>query len=156
MLDFGNDQDFIKNYEQLKSSRKMAKLYNCSRKSITNHASKIGYDYSKNKERKISLISPEKVYELYLQLESLEKVGKQYNCSGTSVGNYLKQAGYSIKNAKQKLSEIPTEEFIEKYNELKSAEKVGKFYGCSSTAVLNRAHKIGYDPNSNKNYKKFS
>lgn len=153
MLDFGTEQDFIKNYEQLKSSRKMAELYNCSRKSITNHATKIGYDYSKNKEKKISLIPPEEVYELYLQLGSLEKVGKQYNCSGTSVGNYLKQTGYQVKNAKQKLSDIPAEEFIEKYNELKSAEKMGKFYGCSSTAVLNHAHKIGYDPNSNKDYK---
>ena len=45
-----NKEEFIKNYQQLKSSRKMAELYNCDRKTITAFAKKIGYDYSNNKE----------------------------------------------------------------------------------------------------------
>lgn len=35
-----NKEEFIKNYQQLKSSRKMAKLYNCNRKTITEFAKK--------------------------------------------------------------------------------------------------------------------
>ena len=36
-IDFGSDENFIKNYEQLKSSRKMAELYHCNKTSILNH-----------------------------------------------------------------------------------------------------------------------
>ena len=38
--DFGEDEVFIKNYQELKSSRKMGELYNCSKKTILNHAKK--------------------------------------------------------------------------------------------------------------------
>ena len=38
-----NKEEFIKNYQQLKSSRKMAELYNCNRNTITAFAKKIGY-----------------------------------------------------------------------------------------------------------------
>lgn len=54
MIDFGSDEEFIENYKKLKSSRKMGELYNCDKKSITTHAKKIGYDYSSNKEIKIT------------------------------------------------------------------------------------------------------
>ena len=43
MIDFGKDEDFIANYEKLKSSRKMGELYGCDKSSITAHAKKIGY-----------------------------------------------------------------------------------------------------------------
>ena len=33
-IDWGTDEDFIKNYEKLKSSRKMGELYNCNKTSI--------------------------------------------------------------------------------------------------------------------------
>ena len=45
MIDFGSNEEFIKNYQQLKSSRKMAELYSCSKGTIVKHAQKIGYDY---------------------------------------------------------------------------------------------------------------
>ena len=48
MIDFGKNEDFIKNYQLLKSSRKMAELYHCDKKTILSHAKKIGYDYSNN------------------------------------------------------------------------------------------------------------
>ncbi|MBR3673920.1 MAG: hypothetical protein IKN65_06550 [Clostridia bacterium] len=53
-INFGSNEDFIKNYENLKSSRKMAELYNCNKTSILNHAKKIGYDVNSNKEYKLS------------------------------------------------------------------------------------------------------
>ena len=61
MINFGDDITFIKNYQELKSSRKMGQLYNCDKSSIINHAKKIGYDYSNNKEIKISKIPVEEV-----------------------------------------------------------------------------------------------
>jgi len=53
-INFGSDEEFIKNYENLKSSRKMAELYNCNKTSILNHAKKINYDVSSNKKYKLS------------------------------------------------------------------------------------------------------
>lgn len=41
-----NDEEFVENYKRLKSSRKMAKLYGCDKKTITTHAKEINYDYS--------------------------------------------------------------------------------------------------------------
>ena len=65
MINFGDDKSFIENYERLKSSRKMGELYGCDKKTITAHAKKIGYDYGKNKELKISTVPIEQVIEDY-------------------------------------------------------------------------------------------
>jgi hypothetical protein len=61
-IDFGTNESFIENYQKLKSSRKMSELYGCNKTTILNHAKKIGYDVSGNKERKISTIPPEEVF----------------------------------------------------------------------------------------------
>lgn len=153
-IDFGTNESFIENYQKLKSSRKMSELYRCGKTTILNHAKKIGYDVSGNKERKISTIPPEEVFQLYETLGSCDKIGELYNCSGTAVRNYLNKYGYETNlNLGAKLKDISDEEFIETYEELKSAEQVGKKFGCSATAILNHAKKIGYDVNSNKTYK---
>lgn len=153
MINFGDDKEFIENYQRLKSSRKMATLYNCSRNSITSHAKKIGYDYSKNKERKITSIPLDEVIAAYEELQSANRVGERYSCSGTSVRKYLINNGYELQRFDNKLTVIPDDEFINIYNQLKSAEKVGEYFHCSGTAVLNHAKKIGYDVNSCKAYK---
>lgn len=152
MIIFENDEEFISNYEKLKSSRKMGILYHCDRKTITAHAKKIGYDYSKHKERKISTANPEVVISLYKELGSCEKVGEHFNCSATAVNNYLKKIGYFL-NPPGKLSKISDEEIISLYKKLQSAEKVGEKLSCSGTAILQRLHKIGYDIEGNKTYK---
>lgn len=152
MIDFGSNETFIKNYQELKSSRKMGELYKCDRRYITAHAKKIGYDYSVHKERKISKIPPEEVYKLYLELKSCKKVGELFNCSGTAVLNYLNKNNYSLL-PQGKLSLISDEKFVSLYNELKSAKKVAQKLNCSDTAIINHAKKIGYDINSNKEYK---
>ena len=153
MIDFGNNETFIENYKKLKSSRKMGELYGCSKNSITKHAKKIGYDYSQNKEVKITNVPVEQVYLEYLELKSCKKVGEKYGCSDTAVRNYLISNGYELTNFNSKLSSVTEKEFIDAYNELKSAQKMGEKYNCSSTAILNYAQKIGYDTNSNKHYK---
>ena len=48
-VNFGSDENFIANYEKLKSSRKMAELYNCAKTTILRHAKEIGYDVNSNK-----------------------------------------------------------------------------------------------------------
>ena len=37
MVDFGSNETFIENYQKLKSSRKMAELYKCSKNTITKY-----------------------------------------------------------------------------------------------------------------------
>ena len=143
MIDFGKDEDFIANYEKLKSSRKMGELYGCDKSSITAHAKKIGYNYSSNKERKITLIPIEQVIRDYEELQSTNKVGEKYGCSGTSVRNYLLKNGYSLTNFQAKLRDVSDEEFIKIYNELNNTAKVAKYYNCSTTTIKNKANKLG-------------
>lgn len=46
IIDWGDDNDFIENYNRLRSSRKMAKIYGCDKVSVLSHAKKIGFDTS--------------------------------------------------------------------------------------------------------------
>ncbi len=153
-IDLGSDEDFIKNYQQLKSSRKMGELYNCTKGVILRHAKEIGYDPSGNKEIKLPINHPEEVIQLYEQLQSATAVGEYYHCSGTAVLNLLKKHNYTIINpTKDTFFNITDDEFILSYEELKSAKKMGERYGCSATAILNHAKKINYNPLDNKEYK---
>ena len=54
IINWGTDEEFIKKYEELKSSRKMGEFYNCDKTSVLNHAKKIGYDIKSNKQYKLS------------------------------------------------------------------------------------------------------
>lgn len=152
MINFGDDITFIKNYQELKSSRKMGQLYNCDKSSIINHAKKIGYDYSNNKEIKISKIPIKEVIQKYEELQSLKQVGEYYGCSGTAVRNYLIKNNYSnIENKKEKFKNVTQEEFIKnceknEYNTL----KIAKLYNCSTTSVLNYCKKINYNLESKR------
>lgn len=151
-IDFGANEDFIQRYQELKSSRKMAEYYNCDKTSVLTHAKKIGYNYSGNKEIKITNIPLDQVIKEYEELQSTEKVGQKHGCSGTAVRNYLISNGYKLKNYQAKMQNVQKEDFIADYEQLKSAYKMGKKYNCSSTTILNYAKKIGYDPNQNKEY----
>ena len=147
-----NKEEFIKNYQQLKSSRKMAELYNCNRNTITAFAKKIGYDYSNNKEIKITAVPPEQIIQLYNEVKNCQVIANQYNCSGTSVRNYLISLGVELKNINNKLT-MSKEQFIKDYDELKTAKAMAQKYNCSEVAIRNYAHKINYNFNKNNNYK---
>ena len=54
IINWGTDEEFIKKYEELKSSRKMGEFYNCDKTSVLNHAKKIGYDTKSKKQYKLS------------------------------------------------------------------------------------------------------
>ena len=152
-INFGNKEEFIKKYNELKSSRKMAEYYNCSKGAILNYAKRIGYDNSQNQITKIVNIPIEQVIKDYEELKNIDKVGQKYNCSGTAVLNYLNKHNYQCKNHNNKSQYFNKEQFIQDYNNLKSAEKMSQLYNCSNTTILNYAQKIGYDVNSNKEYK---
>lgn len=79
-IDFGSNEDFIKNYEKLKSSRKMAELYNCNKTSVLNHAKKIGYDVNSNKEYKLSIEDKQFIQQHYQDMTSTE-LSKKFNVS---------------------------------------------------------------------------
>ena len=143
MINFGSNEEFIANYEKLKSSRKMGELYHCDKKTITTHAKKIGYDYSGNKTQITSKYSPEELYLMYEKLGSCKKVGEAIGCSDTAVLNYLNKNGYNLKTRAEKLALISDEEIYNSYCELKSFRAVGEKYNCSGTYIRNRLDKMG-------------
>lgn len=153
MVDFGKNEDFIKNYQLLKSSRKMAELYHCDKKTILSHAKKIGYDYSNNQEKKLSKYSVEEIANAYYDLGSTYLVAEKYSCSATAVTNFLNKHNIPLNCSVNKLKYITDEDFINLYNSLGSASKVAEALNCSSTAITNHAHKIGYNHTDSKNYK---
>lgn len=148
-----NKEEFIKNYKELKSSRKMALLYNCDKKTITNYAKQIGYDYSKNKERKITSFPIEEVITKYEELGSIRAVGEFYQCSSTAVGQYLKNNNYTLTNNIYKLSEVSPQQFIIDYDKLKNTKLMADKYNCSTESIIKYAKKINYDFNKHNNYK---
>ena len=75
-IDFGSDESFIQKYEELKSSRKMGEFYHCDKKSILNHAKKIGYDVNSNKNYKLSLEDKQYILEHYYDMTSTELANK--------------------------------------------------------------------------------
>lgn len=75
-INFGSDEEFIKNYENLKSSRKMAELYNCNKTSILNHAKKINYDVNSNKKYKLSSEDKEYIKQNYNNMTSTQLAQK--------------------------------------------------------------------------------
>lgn len=75
-INFGSDEEFIKNYENLKSSRKMAELYNCNKTSILNHAKKINYDVNSNKKYKLSNEDKEYIKQNYNNMTSTQLAQK--------------------------------------------------------------------------------
>lgn len=131
----------------------MGELYGCSKSTITKHAQKIGYDYSSNKECKITKYPIEEVVQAYYELKSASKVGERYGCSGTAVAQYLTKNNIPLTNVNNKLKDISDEEFIKIYNKLGNAESVGEYFNCSGTAITNHAHKIGYNHLDSKQYK---
>lgn len=140
-INFGNEQEFIDKYNELKSSRKMAEFYHCSKSTILNHAKKIGYDVHNNQTRKITDIPIEQVISDYEEFLSCKKVGEKYNCSGTAVQEYLKKNNYNIKNHNEKFSSLNYQEFIQDYSNL-SFKELTKKYQCSKTTIINWAKKL--------------
>ena len=71
-INWGSDEEFINNYNNLKSSRRMGELYHCDKSSVLNHAKQIGYDVKSNKQYKLSKQDKEIILNSYLTKTSTE------------------------------------------------------------------------------------
>ena len=80
IIKWGTDEDFIKKYEELKSSRKMGEYYKCNKTSVLNHAKAIGYDVNSNKNYKLSEKDKKEILMAYNTSTSTE-LAKKYNVS---------------------------------------------------------------------------
>ena len=80
-INWGSDDDFIANYLQLKSSRKMGELYNCDKSSILNHAKQIGFNPNEiDRGYKLSEQDKQEIKDSYNIMTSSE-LAKKYNVS---------------------------------------------------------------------------
>ena len=77
-IDWGSDNEFIKNYQELKSSRKMGELYHCDKTSVLNHAKKIGFDVKSVQNYKLSQEDKENIIKQY-QTKTSNELAKEYN-----------------------------------------------------------------------------
>ena len=77
-IDWGSDNEFIKNYQELKSSRKMGELYHCDKTSVLNHAKKIGFDVKSVQSYKLSQEDKENIIKQY-QTKTSNELAKEYN-----------------------------------------------------------------------------
>ena len=95
-IDFGSNEIFIKNYKELKSSRKMAELYNCNKTSILNHAKKINYDVNSNKKYKLSIKDKEYIKQNYNNMTSTQ-LAQKFKVSRGMITKIWYDAGLSGK-----------------------------------------------------------
>lgn len=96
-IDYGTDEDFINNYNILKSSRKMAERYNCDKASILNHAKEIGYDVNINAPtKKLSKNQEQEIVDKYYTHKAKD-LAKQYNCSKSLIIKIWANAGITEK-----------------------------------------------------------
>ena len=79
-INFGLDEEFIKNYQELKSSRKMGELYHCDKSSVLNHAKKIGFNVKSVQTPKLSEKDKQRIISLYNEKTSTE-LAAEYNVS---------------------------------------------------------------------------
>lgn len=80
-IDFGSDEEFIRNYEELKSSRKMAELYGCTKNPILRHAKEIGYNVDSNKQYKLSEQDKQDIIAAYYTNQTSTSLAEKYNVS---------------------------------------------------------------------------
>ena len=79
-INWGYDEDFIKKYYELKSSRKMGDFYNCDKTSVLNHAKKIGFDVNLVQNYKLSKEDKEKIKQMY-NIKTSTELAKEFNVS---------------------------------------------------------------------------
>ena len=81
IINWGTNEDFIKKYEELKSSRKMGEFYHCDKTSVLNHAKEIQYDVNTNKKYKLSPQAKKDILDAYYTNETSTTLAKKYNVS---------------------------------------------------------------------------
>lgn len=80
-INFGSDEEFIQNYQRLKSSRKMAELYGCTKDPVLQHAKDIGYNVNANKVYKLTPKDKQEILEAYYTDATSAELAKKYDVS---------------------------------------------------------------------------
>ena len=96
-IEFGSDEQFIENYQKLKSAQKMGELYGCSKTTILKHAKDIGYDVNTNKKYKLSTQDKEEILTAYTQNITSTELAKKYSVSRGMITKIWFDAGLSGK-----------------------------------------------------------
>lgn len=112
-IDFGSDEDFIQNYYELKSSRKMGELYGCDKTSVLNHAKKIGFNTKLVQTPKLSDEDKQRIISLYNEKTSTE-LAEEYNVSRGMITKIWYDAnlkGKTIKTNKTTEVDITNQKF---------------------------------------------
>ena len=92
IINFGPDEEFIKNYDELKSSRKMGELYGCSKSAILRHAKAINYDSNKNHPSKLTLEQKQDIIDSYEDTNSVE-LAEKYGVSKSLITKIWRESG---------------------------------------------------------------
>ena len=112
-INFGSDEDFIQNYYELKSSRKMGELYGCDKTSVLNHAKKIGFNTKLVQTPKLSDEDKQRIISLYNEKTSTE-LAEEYNVSRGMITKIWYDAnlkGKTIKTNKTTEVDITNQKF---------------------------------------------
>ena len=98
---FNSDEEFIENYKELKSSRKMSELYGCSKSTILEHAKELKIEpASIQKKSKLSEEDKKRIISLYYDKSSTE-LAKEYNVSRGMITKLWHDAGMKGKTTKR-------------------------------------------------------
>ena len=129
-IQWGSNEEFIKKYEELKSSRKMGEYYHCDKGSVLNHAKKIGYDVNSNKKYKLSKQDKQYILKSYSTMTSTELATK-FNVSRgmiTKVWYDNNLIGKQTKQQKTTMIDL-TDQIFGKWTVLYKANKTAKSGG---------------------------
>ena len=90
---WGNDDEFIAKYTELKSSREMAKFYGCDKSSVLNHAKSIGFNIdSINRQYKLSPSDKINIINAY-NTKSSSELAREYNITRGMITKLWYDAG---------------------------------------------------------------
>lgn len=79
-INFGSNENFIQKYQELKSSRKVAEYYGCSKGPVLRHAKEIGFDVESVQTPKLSKENKKYIIDMYNQKTSNE-LAQEFNVS---------------------------------------------------------------------------
>lgn len=132
--------EVIQKYEELKSTEKVAEIYNCSATAVNSYLKNNNYILN-NCKSKLQNVDKKQFIRNYDNLKSAKKMAKIYNCSATAILQYAKKINYNVNmNKSYKLSENDKIYVINSYNN-KSSTQLSKELGVSRGMIT----KIWYD-----------
>lgn len=143
-------KEILKEYTDGKSSRELAQKYGCSNQTILNRLheycdkNNINIDFHKSPLASTRLnISPEDVYDLYIDGLTPSSIADIYNCSSVTIlsrlREYTDKMGIELVLDSHRVK-LPDEEIYKKYESGRSICSLAREYYCSTVTIANRLH----------------